>query len=241
MSPRSKSKLENLAKQNQMKQHGDDIIAASVSDGASREAKRKSASKKKTVHENKSVEKTTQRKDSTHNSTKSTIDSETKHHPERKDAAKSNHQTPKISKASKTQKDNADKYVDDILSKEKEQTIYEEDTQDRIRRMTGGGMTDEEKQAFLNTALTSSLPRAKPRGPPIRQKIPGMDDADTNGGGEKRRGDDETVRVRHPERTRKGGALVNSDHIWDAVRYNVRAPANEPTDKSSSHLKTSSA
>lgn len=43
-------------------------------------------------------------------------------------------------------------------------------------------MTEEEKAAFLNNALTRTLPKQKPRGPPIRQKIPGMRDSD---GGDK--------------------------------------------------------
>jgi len=41
-------------------------------------------------------------------------------------------------------------------------------------------MTEEEKAAFLNNALTRTLPKEKPRGPPIRQKIPGMDIADAS-------------------------------------------------------------
>ena len=52
----------------------------------------------------------------------------------------------------------------------------QEDIQQRIRRVKGGGMTEEEKMNFLNTALTRTNERKKSRGPPIRQKIPGMDD-----------------------------------------------------------------
>ena len=51
----------------------------------------------------------------------------------------------------------------------------QEDIQQRIRRVKGGGMTEEEKMNFLNTALTRTNERKKSRGPPIRQKIPGMD------------------------------------------------------------------
>jgi len=78
------------------------------------------------------------------------------------------------------------KYAEDIVRTEPteaERAMYE-DTQDRIRRMKTGGMTEEEKAAFLNNALTGTLPKQKPRGPPIRQKIPGMEDA---GDGKKER------------------------------------------------------
>ena len=54
----------------------------------------------------------------------------------------------------------------------------QEDIQQRIKRVKGGGMTEEEKMNFLNTALTRTNERKKSRGPPIRQKIPGMDDND---------------------------------------------------------------
>ena len=97
----------------------------------------------------------------------------------------------KAAKASKS--DTAKKYVEEILSKDPEQeaTKYyeEEDTQDRIRRMKRGGMTEEEKMNFLSTALSRPSPNQKPTGPPIRQTIPGMEDAisgskDRNAGGE---------------------------------------------------------
>lgn len=70
----------------------------------------------------------------------------------------------------------------------KDAEIYEA-TQDRIRRMKGGGMTEEEKTAFLNNALRGPMQKPKSRGPPIRQKVPGMDDdsdiSSRSGGGSK--------------------------------------------------------
>ena len=85
-------------------------------------------------------------------------------------------------------------------------TIYE-DTQQRIRRMKGGGMTEEEKARFLNNALTGALPKHKPKGPPIRQKIPGVTDVggDAGGGKDKERVD--------------GGARATSakENLWNAL------------------------
>ncbi|KAL7537904.1 hypothetical protein ACHAXR_009131 [Thalassiosira sp. AJA248-18] len=83
----------------------------------------------------------------------------------------------------KSERRTASKYVEDILGSntDMEKAMYE-DTQERIRRMKGGGMTEDEKMSFLNTALTRTLPTPKPRGPPIRQSIPGMDDAESSGG-----------------------------------------------------------
>ena len=71
----------------------------------------------------------------------------------------------------------------------KDQPAYDEAIKERIRRMKGGGMTEEEKAQFLNNALTQSSPKKqKPRGPPIRQKIPGLDDDDTPNSGRRKRG-----------------------------------------------------
>ncbi len=47
---------------------------------------------------------------------------------------------------------------------------YGESVRDRINRVKSGHMTDEEKAAFLNSALTRTPPSSK--GPPIRQKLP---------------------------------------------------------------------
>ena len=84
--------------------------------------------------------------------------------------------------------------------------IYE-DTQERIRRMKGGGMTEEEKARFLNNALTGALPKQKPRGPPIRQKIPGG----TEGGGDAGGG-------KYTERADGGaGAPSAKENLWNAL------------------------
>ena len=49
-------------------------------------------------------------------------------------------------------------------------TTYGETVRDRINRVKSGHMTDEEKAAFLNSALTRTPPGSN--GPPIRQEIP---------------------------------------------------------------------
>lgn len=56
-----------------------------------------------------------------------------------------------------------------------------EDTNRKIHRIKSGGMTEEEKMMFLNNALTRTLPKQKPKGPPIRQAIPGMEDVSSEG------------------------------------------------------------
>jgi len=88
-------------------------------------------------------------------------------------------------KAGESKRNKPVKSADDILGRDAdaEKAMYEE-TQDRIRRMKGGGMTEEEKMAFLNNALTRTLPKHKPRGPPIRQTIPGMEDTNKKSGKE---------------------------------------------------------
>ena len=86
--------------------------------------------------------------------------------------------------------------------------IYE-DTQERIRRMKGGGMTEEEKARFLNNALTGALPKQKPRGPPIRQKIPG---GTTEGGGGDAGGGKYTER-----NYGVAGASSAKENLWNAL------------------------
>ncbi|KAL3811306.1 hypothetical protein ACHAXA_007168 [Cyclostephanos tholiformis] len=84
-----------------------------------------------------------------------------------------------------------------------------EDTQQRIRRMKGGGMTEEEKANFLNNALTGALPKQKPRGPPIRQKIPGVE-----GGG----GDAGVGGVRSKEGADDGSLRTSAkENLWNAL------------------------
>ncbi len=90
-----------------------------------------------------------------------------------------------------TESDSGKLDADTIPIARKDQPAYDEAIKERIRRMKGGGMTEEEKAQFLNNALTQSSPRKpKPKGPPIRQKIPGLDDdATTSTGRRKRDGD----------------------------------------------------
>lgn len=98
------------------------------------------------------------------------------------------------------------KAIDDILTHDMKQRL-QEDAKDRIRRVQAGGMTEEEKMSFLNTALTRTLPPKKPRGPPIRQKIPSMEDDDADAGAPTKRGGS----------TSKGGSSSKSDNLWSAI------------------------
>jgi len=106
----------------------------------------------------------------------------------------------------------------------KDQPAYDLAIKERIRRMKGGGMTEEEKAQFLNNALTQSSPKKnqKPRGPPIRQKIPGVnddDDEDTTGGRNKKRGDSSASSSR-PSSARENlwSALTKKDSQKDSGR-----------------------
>ena len=64
-----------------------------------------------------------------------------------------------------------------------DRALYE-GTRERIQRMKGGGMTTDEKAAFLKNALSPGKPRpmVEARSPPIRQKIPGMEGMMRRGG-----------------------------------------------------------
>lgn len=109
------------------------------------------------------------------------------------------------SKASRRMRDKA---IDDILSNDMKEPRIQEDPSERIRRVKGGGMTEEEKMRFLNTALTRSLPPPKPRGPPIRQKIPGGDDADEERSDKQRRGGSKSGDV---------STTSSNDSLWNAI------------------------
>ncbi len=89
----------------------------------------------------------------------------------------------------------------DNLESTNEPAYSQEDIKQRIRRVKGGGMTEEEKMMFLNTALTRTNERKKRPGPPIRQAIPGIDednDSSRSSGG--------------------GGGRSNADRqLWDAI------------------------
>jgi len=107
------------------------------------------------------------------------------------------------------------KYTEDRNKRKKEErnnrgnanepAYSQEDIKQRIRRVKGGGMTEEEKMKFLNTALTRTSEKKKPRGPPIRQQIPGMDDADGNGGGSSSASKSSADRRLWDAITKKGG------------------------------------
>lgn len=96
--------------------------------------------------------------------------------------------------------------VDDTLTRVMKQRL-QEDANARIRRVKSGGMTEEEKLSFLNAALTSTSPAKKPRGPPIRQQIPGLEDEVTVG---------ENSRVKKASGSVKGGNS-KTDNLWNAI------------------------
>ena len=120
----------------------------------------------------------------------------------------------------------SNKYVNDILTKNTniEQESYE-DTQARIKRMKTGGMTEEEKAAFLNNALTRTLPKMKPRGPPIRQEIPG--------------GGDDGKGVKRTKRGTSGSssgssAISGNDNLWNALTKKDDTKTKKDSSSSSS-------
>ena len=86
-------------------------------------------------------------------------------------------------------------------------STYGESVQDRIKRVKAGSMTEEEKNAFLTTALARTTPGSNNSGPPIRQAIP---DAIENFDEKKKMG----------RGTVKG--LINTDPLWNAVMGNTQ-------------------
>eukprot|EP00571_Detonula_confervacea_P004724 CAMPEP_0172314108 /NCGR_PEP_ID=MMETSP1058-20130122/21693_1 /TAXON_ID=83371 /ORGANISM="Detonula confervacea, Strain CCMP 353" /LENGTH=812 /DNA_ID=CAMNT_0013027887 /DNA_START=131 /DNA_END=2569 /DNA_ORIENTATION=+ len=116
----------------------------------------------------------------------------------------------------KSAKKASKKYVEKILNTDMDREMYEETT-DRIRRMKGGGMTEEEKAQFLSTALTRTIPK-KPRGPVIRQTIPGLDDAQSSGG-----------KGKNSSGKKSGAASSSTENLWNAITRKdgkKDAPAN---------------
>jgi hypothetical protein len=104
--------------------------------------------------------------------------------------------------------------TDDIISPEKKMDYIDtgglyEDTNERIRRIKTGGMTEEEKARFLNNALTGALPKLKPRGPPIRQTIPPGRAADE--GGYSRSSN------RSQEISKSSSSSSAKDNLWQAL------------------------
>jgi hypothetical protein len=97
------------------------------------------------------------------------------------------------------------KAVDDILTKDMKQRL-QEDARHRIQRVQAGGMTEEEKLSFLNAALTRTSPPKKPRGPPIRQKIPGMEDDESASG---------TAAKNESAASKREGS--KKDNLWSAI------------------------
>ncbi|KAL3776649.1 hypothetical protein HJC23_001895 [Cyclotella cryptica] len=95
------------------------------------------------------------------------------------------------------------KAVDVILTHDMKQRL-QEDAKDRIRRVQAGSMTEEE-----NFPLTRTLPPKKPRGPPIRQKIPGLEDEDSDGKAAEKRGSSSS--------NNKGGGSSKTDNLWSAI------------------------
>lgn len=113
-----------------------------------------------------------------------------------------------------TEKDDArtsgrkrNKAADDVLTQDMKQRL-QENAKNRIQRVQAGDMTEEEKLSFLNTALTRTLPPKKPRGPPIRQKIPGLEDEDSGAGSKITKGSSSS--------SSKGGSS-KTDNLWSAI------------------------
>ncbi|KAL7517741.1 hypothetical protein ACHAWX_002637 [Stephanocyclus meneghinianus] len=120
------------------------------------------------------------------------------------------------------------KAKDDILTHDMKQRL-QEDAKDRIRRVQAGSMTEEEKLSFLNTALTRTLPPKKPRGPPIRQKIPGLEDEDSDG---------KTADKR--ESSSRGGESSKTDNLWSAITRKGTANSAKSTRGKSDYVPVSS-
>ena len=95
---------------------------------------------------------------------------------------------------------------------------YGEDTQQRIKRMkTGKGMTEEEKAAFLSNALTRTVPRGKPRGPPIRQDLPDVGGAAGSSGRSKD--------------VSSGDSSNGNENLWNALTKRDASSQNKETDQ----------
>ena len=119
----------------------------------------------------------------------------------------SNNAGSRREKARNKRKKNID---DDVLTNDMKQRL-QEDAKERIRRVQTGGLTEEEKMAFLTTALTRTQPPPKPRGPPIRQKIPGMPDEDDDKGGYSNDGSD-------GDATTTANYKSSTEGLWNAIR-----------------------
>mmetsp|Transcript_1406 Transcript_1406/g.3147 ORF Transcript_1406/g.3147 Transcript_1406/m.3147 type:complete len:924 (+) Transcript_1406:167-2938(+) len=101
---------------------------------------------------------------------------------------------------------------DNVLTSDMKQRL-QEDAKERIRRVQTGGLTEEEKMAFLNTALTRTLPPKKPRGPPIRQKIPGLPEGEEEEDGAKSSG------YSTGGKNKSGSSsTASTENIWNAIR-----------------------
>ena len=125
--------------------------------------------------------------------------------------------------------DNADTTIADKINKMNEQqggepatpSSYGEDTQQRIKRMkTGKGMTEEEKAAFLSNALTRTVPRGKPRGPPIRQDLPDV------GGAAGSSGKSKDVSSGDSRSSDNG-----NENLWNALTKRDASSQNKETDQ----------
>eukprot|EP00956_Cyclotella_meneghiniana_P013299 scaffold19153_cov52-Cyclotella_meneghiniana.AAC.1 len=103
---------------------------------------------------------------------------------------------------------------DDTTSRDTKQRL-QEDANARIKRVKSGGMTEEEKLSFLNAALTSTSPAKKPRGPPIRQRIPGLDDEVVTASSSL--GENKKVSGSVKGNSGGGGGNSKSDNLWNAI------------------------
>ena len=101
-------------------------------------------------------------------------------------------------------------------------STYGETVKDRIKRVKAGSMTEEEKTAFLTTALTRTTPGSYNTGPPIRQAIP--DPVESSDGRKRKRGGGGGGGG-----TIKG--LINTDPLWNAVMGNTQKDTRVPQTK----------
>ncbi len=99
---------------------------------------------------------------------------------------------------------------------------YGETVRDRVKRVKSGAMTEDEKLAFLNNALT---PRTAPgkRGPRIRQAIPDAGDGRTS----RRRGGGGGSSSSNSNRNSNSNGNNRTDALWNKVLGNTKSSAND--------------
>lgn len=95
-------------------------------------------------------------------------------------------------------------------SNKKESTVYSETVQDRVKRVKSGAMTEDEKLAFLNNALTFRSKESTKSGPPIRQAIPDAEEGQMRS-------------ARSKETSSTSNSSARNDPLWNAVVGNSKS------------------